>query len=147
MSRLEVWIARAGLSLPDLYVTGDPSCRATAPFWIPADGISTPDFSWRLGYAPDSPWVPGKKLLSAVLEASSIPLSVYASGNSPGHLAELKAELEAAVSQFVYTTTISVDGQEQSWSCDPAFPQWGALTHGMSEKHLARGALVIPVNP
>lgn len=147
MSTLSVTISRAGLTLPDLFISGEGPSEGS-PFWVPADGISTPDLSWRYDYAPDSAWISGKKLLAAVLEASSIPMTVMVGPvASEVDLRAAKAELEAAVSQFIYTTTITIDGVPTEWSCDPAFPQWGALTHAYTEKHLAQAALVIPVNP
>lgn len=146
MSTLSVTISRVGLDLDDLVIVDHPH-GLTDCLWIPADGISSPGFSWRLDYAPDSSWIPGKQLMAAVLEASSIPLTVYAQGSSEVFLDELQRELEAAVSQFTYTTTITVDGVSRAWQCDPAFPQWGAIRHEYAEKHLAQAALVIPVNP
>lgn len=143
---LLVSISRSGLSLPPLLIVGDP-IASSAQFFVPVDGISTPDLSWRLTYAPDSAWIPSKQLMSAVLESSSLPMTVVVRGESAAHLATLKAELAAAVSQFTYTTTVTVDGQAQAWSCDPTYPQWGALSSGWSEKFMARAALVIPVSP
>ena len=148
MSTLSVTISREGLDLPDLVIGDGSEVTPEAPFWVPADGISTPDLTWRYSYAPDSPWLSGKKLLSAVLEASSIPMSVMVGPvASQADLEAAKDELTEAVSQFVYTTTITVDGVPAAWSCDPAYPQWGTLTHAYAEQRLARAALVIPVNP
>lgn len=146
-TNLTVSIDRSALTLPALAITGDPIMNPTASYWIPKDGISTPDLAWRLAYAADSAWVAGKQLLSAVLEASSLPLVVMVRAANPTALAARKAELEAAVSQFTYVTTITVGGVSTAWRCDPAFPQWGALTHAHENAVWARGALVIPVNP
>lgn len=143
---LSVTIDRTALSLSPLVIPGTPT--TDNPFWIPQDGIGRPDFSMRLGYAPDSRWVPGKYLLDAVLEASSLPLAVQI--DRVANIAALQVarrELEAAVSQFTYTLTLTVGGEDESWQADPTWPAWGSLRHEYVDVLLDRAEIVIPLNP
>jgi len=143
---LSLTIDRTALSLAPLVIPGTPT--TDNPFWIPKGGIGRPDFTMRLGYAPDSRWVPGKVLLDAVLEASSLPVTVWI--DRVANLAELQTsrrELEAAFSQFTYTVTVTVGGQVESWQADPTWPAWGSLRHELVDELVDRADLVIPVNP
>jgi hypothetical protein len=126
----------------DLEITNDPNGTS---FWI--DSTIYPQFTPRTTYAPDSAYVAGSKLLAATLAAASIPVVIYAQAATTAALATLKAELEAAVSQFAYTLTLVVDGTSYSWPADFSWPIWGDVDSGMVGAHIARAALTIPVNP
>lgn len=136
------------MSTISLTISGDSGLTLTDDFtqtlWI--DTIQPPGFSFRYDYAPDSAHIPGSTLLSAALEASSLPLAVYARGTSAATKEAAMAELEAAVSQFAYTVTLTLDGQAHEFAADPTWPQW-SWDAGMANAFMARAALVIPVNP
>ena len=140
-----VTVTRAALSLADLVITNNP---VGTDFHLPEDGLEQPEMNYRLGYMPDHPDIHGKQLLSAVLEHSNIPLSVYVKGATAAALGTNKAALSDAFGQFSYSVTVDVDGE--SWgtfSADPAGIRWGAVDSGMVRAHLARASLVVPVYP
>ena len=138
---LSLTITRTALSLADLVITNDP-----APgIWI--ESVGAPSFSQRLTYAPPSDYIPGNKLLAKALDASSLPVVLYAKASTSAALATLKASLEAAVNQFAYTVTLTVDGVSQSWAADPTWPNWGDVDDGMAAAKAARALFSIPVNP
>lgn len=140
MSTISLTISRVALSLPDLVISNDH----TSELWI--DEISPPGFSFRYNYAPDSDHIPGSTLLSAVLEASQIPLALYVRSASASAKATKMAALEAAVSQFSYSATLTLDGIAQAFSADPTWPVW-SWDSGMASAFMARASVVIPVNP
>ena len=135
---LSLTISRDGA---DLVIENDPS----DPLYV--ESVGNPQFSMRLSYAPASDWVPGSKLLAAVLEQSSLPVVVYARAASSAALAAVQAELESAVSQFAYTVTLTVDGVARSWAADPTWPNWGDVDEGLVSAKAARASFAIPVNP
>lgn len=142
-----VWsltIARDALSLDDLVITNDPYA---GNFHLPEDGLERPGFTMRRTYAPDSAYFPGRVLLAAVADASTMPVSIYAHADDSAGLATAMAELEAATSQFAYDLTLSIDGQARTWLADPELPQWGAVDSGMVRAFMARASIVIPLNP
>jgi len=139
VTALSLTISRDGA---DLVITNNPT---GTDFWV--DTVVSPQFSIRATYAPASAYVAGNKLLAAVLDASVLPLVVYAQAASSSALATLQAELEAAVSQFSYTVTLTVDGVARSWQADPTWPNWGDVDSGMVAAKIARASFAIPVNP
>ena len=141
---LSLTITRAGLSLPDLVITNDPTA---GDFWLPEDGLEEPDQTWRLTYMPDHPDLHGKQLLSAVREHSAIPARVYTDAASAADLATNKATLAAALGQFSYTVTLNLDGATAAYSADPCGPRWGAVDSGMVRGRIAAASFVIPVYP
>lgn len=141
-----VTLDRTSLSLPPLEITG--SAPDTSGLFLDGSvGLLEPAFDVRATYAPDSNYVPGTQLLTAVLGASTLPLAVVAMGASAAGLATVKAELETAVWQFSYDVTLTVNGQPRTWSAGPCWPAWAELSSALADQHLARTAVVIPVNP
>jgi hypothetical protein len=110
-------------------------------------GLFEPQFDVRYTYAPDSAYVAGSQLLTAVLAASTLPVGVGAKASSTAALAALQAELAAATYQFAYTVTLTVDGVARSWDAGPSWPAWGELTSWVVDAYMARGNVVIPINP
>src|SRR5690349_17986212 len=96
---LSLTISRAGLSLPDLVISNDPTA---GDFWLPEDSVDEPEENYRLKYMPDSDYVHGKELIGAVLEHTAIPATVYTKASSAALLAANKATLRAALGQFAY---------------------------------------------
>ena len=140
---LSLTISRTSLSLADLVIGNDP----TTGFWLPEDGLEEPDQTWRLTYMPDHPDVHGKQLLSAVMEHSAIPATIYTKAADVATLGAQKAALSEALGQFSYTVTLNLDGVTYSYSADPCGPRWGAVDSGMVRARIARASVVIPVYP
>lgn len=130
--------------LADLVITNDPHA---GNFHLPEDGLERPGFTMRRTYAPDSAYFPGRTLLAAVADASTLPVIIYAHATTSALLVTAMAELEAALTQFAYDITLSIDGQAKTWLADPELPQWGAIDSGMVRAHMARASVVIPINP
>ena len=139
---LSVTLSRESLSLADLVITNDP----TADITLLEEGFARPGFTMRRTYAPDSAWVGGRQLLAAVVDASTLPLVFNINGSSAANAEALIDEVEAAVTQFAYDVTLSIDGQAHTWLADPELPSWTADS-GMVRAHMVRGSVVIPVNP
>lgn len=131
---------RTSLSLSPLVVTNNPD----EDLWI--EVFQEPGFDFRYKYAPDSDLIPGSTLLAAVLEMTSLPVSIYARAASTAALRAVKDELAAAVSQFSYDLTLTVDGDDMTFSADPSWPQW-VTDYGMASAYMARTSLAIRVNP
>lgn len=137
-------IARDSLVLADLVIDNNPH---TGDFHIPEDGLERPGFSMRHTFAPDSAYFPGRTLLAAVTDASNLPVVIYAHADTSAGLEAAIAELEAALTQWDYDVTLSVDGQARTWPAMPEYPQWGPVDSGMVRAHMARASVVIPLNP
>ena len=58
-----------------------------------------------------------------------------------------KALLEAALSQWAYTITTTVDGVATAYNAEPCIPTWGPVEAGMVRARLARASVSVPVNP
>lgn len=142
---LSVTFDRSALELPPLVIGRLPS--AGVPLWLPEDGVSEPDFAFRIFYAEDSAYVPGRQALAAVLDASTLPLVVKARGESGVALRAAKGLLEAASSQWAYEVTVNIDGATQTFPADPCWPSWGRVDSGAVKAGIATASLSIPVNP
>ena len=130
-------LGAGALSIPDFPVAG---------LWIPEDGLTRPGKTWNRQTA-SSPFTHGSVTTRATLEQSSINLSVYAQGASTAALVALQDTLEAAVSQFAYTVTITVDGSAKAYTCDPGDVSWGDLLAPQARAFLSRATLTIPCHP
>lgn len=142
---IEVSIDRGGLSLPPLVI----GQAVHGVRWrLPEDGVVWPSFETRRTYAPDSAWVPGRTLLAAVQEAAELPLTVYAHGTSGADLADSKAELEAALAQWSYDLTLTVDSVAYTYHAEILLGvPWGPIDSGMVAERMARTSFSIPLNP
>lgn len=114
--------------------------------WI-GDGMVRPDFQPRKYHAPDSPHQPGKSLLAVVLEQAELQVPLRIRSATESGIEAIANELEEAVWQFVYTTTLHVDGVEQSWMSEPAVPVWGPIQAIARKAHTRVGAVSIALNP
>jgi hypothetical protein len=134
---------RASLALADLVASNDPDDA----LFLSENGIVRPDFDYRRGYAPQSSFSPGQQLLSAVLEASTLSLVIMCRATSTALLRAAEAELTAAVGQFAFDVTLTVDGQAETWAADCSVPKFGDVDSGMAKAFLSRAVLTIPINP
>jgi hypothetical protein len=130
----------------DLVISTQPA-DDDDPYLLPDGALSVPAFAFRYAYAPDSDYLPGKQLLGAVLDQATLPVVVHVRAVSTAALLAAQAVLEAAVSQWSYLVTVTLDGAARSWDADPSWPDWGEIDPGLSEQHMSRASIVIPVNP
>lgn len=135
-----VSIDRTSLSLSPLVISNTPG----GTVWL--EDFQLPAFAARKRYAPDSAHVPGSRLLTATLEAAELPLTINVRGASPAATATLQAEVEAALSQFSYDLTLTVDGVATVYEADFSWPRW-TVDSGMVQAHLAKASVTIQINP
>ena len=119
----------------------------SAGMWLPEDGMGRPPRAWRRAYADESPLYHGSLLTSAVLEQTTLPLSVYCKAASTSALEGYQDELEDALAQFVYTAMVTIDGVVKVWRCDPADIAWGEVDSGEVRAKIVRAGITIPVYP
>lgn len=134
---------RSGMAvpLPTLTITETPPADG---FWI--ETLGEPEFEERLTFAPDSDVIPGSQLKSAVVGMGRLPAVIYATAATSAALQIRKDELAAALWQFTYDLTRTVDGVATTYDAMPTLARWSA-DDGMVRAHLASTALSIPVNP
>lgn len=138
-------IDRTSLSLSPLVIEQGPF---TGALYLPEDGLTWPAFTARRTYAPDSAYAAGRVLLAAVQDASELPLTVYAHADTTVALNTAKAELEAAVAQWSYDLTLTVDSVAHTYHAEIVLGvPWGPLDSGMVAAHMARTSFSIPLNP
>lgn len=142
---ISVTLDRTSLSLSPLVITSNPFGTS---LHLPEDGVVWPNFDTRRTYAPDSPYESGRVLLAAVREAADLPLTVYAHGADAAATDAAKAELEAALAQWSYDLTLTVDGIAHAYNAEIVLGvPWGPVDSGMVAAHMARTSFSIPLNP
>lgn len=134
---ISLTISRTALSLPDLTFTGDPS----GDFHVPEDGVRWPRLALRKVYAPESEFVPGRTKLAQVAGVADYPVSLYVHGDTTGEVFANMDALEAAVTQFEFDLTVTIDGESRTYRTEGDFPDWGEVDSGMVRAHLARGTV------
>lgn len=140
-----VSIGRMGIFLPPLVIRALP--RPGAPWWLPEDGVGEIGFSWRIEEAPESAYFPGTLPLGAVLDATALPLVVYAQRTATETLEQIKRTLEQAFAQWRYRLVLDLDGERRDYIASPAWPKWEAQDSGMAEAGMARCVVTVPINP
>lgn len=144
MTTFSVTIDRTALTLSPLVITNDPFGTA---FHLPSDGIGRGNFAIRKTYAPTSRLIGGQQLLSAVTDLGSLPLRIYAHGSTTAEVASNMAVLNAALSQWAYEITLTVDGVSETWWADPELPTWGPVDSGEVAAHMAIATVTVPIQP
>lgn len=145
MSLMQVAIDRSRLpgSPAPLLIRGDSSLN----YQLPRDGgLGEITKAWRRSYAT-SPYVHGALQTSAVLEQSSLPMRVQVWGDTAAQLDQRLEDLEEALFQFYFTTTITLNGVAKSWACDCADVTPEAPRAPFLKRMLQRVVVTIPVYP
>lgn len=140
-----VSIDRTSLSLSPLTIGLDGS----GTYSLTQVGLGRPAITPRATYFPDSRDVDGSKLQAVVREQSSLPLEVLVQGVSAAALDTAINDLDAAVWQFTYDTTVTIGGVAKVWHCTPAAwaPTSGLVEHAHVEQFFEVLTLTIPVYP
>lgn len=140
-----VSIDRTSLSLGALTIGDNPGDA----YCLTPTGLGDPEMVWRVASMPDSASIHGREITAAALEVSSLPIEVVVSGSSAANLRANRVALTNAVSQFTYTTTVTVDGVAQVWLCEPG--NWsvtgGVVRHAHQTELLQVLTVTIPVHP
>jgi hypothetical protein len=142
---LWVKIGRASLSLSPMVIRELP--QVGSPWWLPEDGIGEVGFTFRTTRAPESAYFPGSQPLSAVLDASTVPVAVYVKATQAKPLRQVKRELEQAVGQWRYRIALNLGGDARVYTAHPAWPQWDAMDSGEADAGMARCSITIPIQP
>jgi hypothetical protein len=143
MSTITVSIDRTSLSLSALAATNDG-----ATYQIAQDGLGDPGITWRKSTMPDSDDIHGSEYVAAAKEQTSIPLEVIVKAASSSALKTARDALFAALSQFTYTVTVTVDGVSDVWTAGPA--DWArstAVQPGQVAQFFTVLTITIPVYP
>lgn len=137
---------RSSLSLADLVISTHPNSGA---LYLPEGGVTRPVFSTRYTRTPQSAYEDGNgDLLAAVREATDLPVTIYAHGEDTAALEAAKAALEAAVAQWSYDLTLTVDGAAVTYSAEILLDvPWGPVDSGLVRAHMAVASFSIPLNP
>lgn len=142
MSTASVTFDRTSLSLGALVINDSSSTYRLTP-----DGLGDPAMTWRLQQMPDSEAIHGTEYTAASLQQSSLELEVIVMGTSAANLRVNRDALTAALSQFTYDVTVTVDGVSDAWSCAPGSWAAGQVRHEMAAALLQILKVSIPVYP
>jgi hypothetical protein len=82
--------------------------------------LKTPGKVARIKYAPDSDYFAGSEALARTYQQGLISCEVQPDVASEAALRTAVADLEAALGQFRYTVTITINGVADVWTCDTA---------------------------
>lgn len=91
----------------------------TDPYDILIEGLDPGQRSWRRTTA-ESPFVPGRVLMNAVLDTPTRLIPVDVSGTDLADVQTNVAALIAAFSQMHYQVHITLGTAEYAWVCEPA---------------------------
>lgn len=142
---ISLTLTRTELALADLTIGSDPR---TDSFHIPEDGLDWPRFPMRRTYAPPSEATEGQVLLSAQRDLGVMAATIYAHASTMALLRAAQVELEAAVGQFDYDVTATVNGEALgTWRADPETIDWGQVDTGMARAFMARGTIAFSLHP
>lgn len=111
-----VTIDRSSLSAADLVV----DTEGFGVYTVDAGGLGRVGITWRNTFASASPFVHGQLRTTAVKEESTLPLLIRVGAGTTGDLRDAVHTLEAALSQFVYQITLTVDGVARAFTAYPA---------------------------
>lgn len=111
-----VSIDRTSLSLSPLVI----DTEGFGVYLVDVGGLGRVGIAPRETFATPSPWVHGQLRTAVVKEESSLILTVRVQAGSTADVHDAVHTLEAALFQFIYEVTVTVDGQAQSWTAYPA---------------------------
>lgn len=136
---ISVALSRDSLSLADLVVDNNPF---TGDFHLPEAGLNWPRLSMRKVYAPESEFIAGRVKLAQVPGVlDNYPVTFYAHAATTEALFAAQDELEAAVTQFTFELTVTIDGESRVYVADGDFPDWGEVDSGMVRGFLVKGTV------
>jgi hypothetical protein len=138
----QVSIDRSSLSLSALVVA---STYQTG-LYLAAEGLGRPAKTWVRNYATARDWN-GAVPTDARLDQSTVPLAIYIQGTSTADLESRYATLEAALYQFTYDLTVTVDGTTKVWAAEAADLVPAGYDVSFTLQFLQLVAVTIPVYP
>jgi len=141
-----VTIDRTSLSLSDLVIDSE----GFGTYYIDKAGLGRPGTAWDETFADDSPWIDGRVRTAAKKQETTLPLTVRVQAESSAALDTAVAALEAALEQFVYEVTVTVDGVAKTYRAYVGSTIQS--TDGLIDVERVRGfhedfAIAIPIYP
>lgn len=113
--------------------------------WV--DTLTRSGRTWRRAYS-SSAYHHGDTLVSATLGTEQMVAVVYAKAADSAALATMRANIEAAFSQFVFDLTVTEgDAAPVTYACDISDVAWNEYDSGMTDAHLGRATITIPCYP
>jgi hypothetical protein len=146
MVAISVAFDRTALSLSTLTVTSTPG----GDFWLPEEGLEWPRFPRRKERSPAVRYLEGDgALLGRARGMGLFPFPIYVGGDTTAEVETNKAIIQAAVDQWTYDLTLTVDGSALAYTAECAEDDiaWGPIDSGMVRAHICRGSLTIPLYP
>lgn len=110
--------------MADLNVTGSVSRSGSSALQLNSGGLKIVSAgpggkSWKRIFV-DGRYQHGRALIGATLEQMTAPLVVRVYGDTWSHVSNRAQTLIDAFSQRTYTLTITIDGIQSRWRCEPA---------------------------
>lgn len=140
-----VSIDRSSLSLSALTI----SSNSTGTYTLTENGLGRPAITARTHYASESPYFHGSTHVAVTKDQSALPLEVLVQAASSTALDTAINALDAALWQFTYDVTVTVDGVAKVWSCSPA--SWSIaeslVSHGRAVQYVELLTITIPCYP
>jgi hypothetical protein len=83
------------------------------------------------------------------LDLGTLPLPVYVGGDTYAEVETNKAVLQAAVDQWSYELTLTVEGAGYVFTAECVDDEiaWGEIDSGMVRARICRGTVAIPLYP
>lgn len=137
-------IDRSGLSLSDLTI----DVSGLNDYVISKDGWGEPPYVPRTTFE-SSTFVNGQLLVASVDDLTAWALGVFINGTDGADLASKIAALAAAIKQFAYTVTATMDDSGTTWNAFPGSMSrdQGIVAPTLQWRYSAFYRLTIPVNP
>lgn len=139
-----VSIDRSSLSLSALTI----SSTGSGTYTLTETGLGRPAITARTT-SVSSPWFHGSTHVAVTKDQTALPLEVLVQAASSTALDTAIDALDAALWQFDYDVTVTVDGVAKVWSCSPA--SWSiaeSLTsHGRAVQYVELLTITIPCYP
>lgn len=145
MSTIFISIVRTSLSLGPLVLSGSNDAN---PLGI--TDYTEPAVNPRVTYAPDSSYVNGSTPLAVSLQQTIVGFAVCTTDAATEAASRtLIAELRAAVGQFSFAVTVTVDGAPaETWACHAgSVTPVGGRTFSDLLRHNPEWSVVIPAQP
>lgn len=138
-------IDRTSLSLPPLVCAGS---RYDGADWVIKTKLVQPGKVARIVYMPDEPDVHGSQPVAASWQQGLLSFDVAPAAFTEQAMVNLVTQLEAALGQFSYQTTVTISGVATVWNCDMgSVEQVNGRAYVDLLGHNPRYAVTIPVYP
>lgn len=141
---LTISISRTSLALSALTLSAANDATA-----LGVVSYAEPAVAQRIEWAPDSKYVHGSQSLSSAYEHSMLNFEAGTNlATTEAASRALFAEIRAAINQFTYTVTVTVDGATaEVWTCQPG--SLGAVSRSYEDlrSHSVVRPVSIPCHP